>query len=87
MHHLNGLVTNTSHLPSFPSLFFVSLSSFLHLFSYCIQPNSFKSVLGAVVEGGLHYMHLLMSSRVATRMVRMVQGTVGTLQDFILFFE
>ena len=65
----------------------VSLSSFLHLFCYCIQPNLFRSVLGAVVEDGLHYMHLLMSSRVATRMVPTVQGTVDTLQDFTLFFE
>ena len=40
-----------------------------------------------VVEGCLHYMHLLMSSRVATKMAPMVQGTVGGLLDFTLLFE
>ena len=46
-HHLNGLVTNTSHLLSLPSLFFVSLSSFLHLFCYCIHASKlFQKCLG-----------------------------------------
>ena len=45
-----------------------------------IQSHCFRSASGVVVvEGDLHYMHLLISSRVTTRMVPMAQGTVDTL--------
>ena len=49
IHYLSGLVASIFHLPSWPSLFFVSLSSFLQLFCYCIQQNLFRSVLGSCI--------------------------------------
>ena len=45
-----------------------------HIVSEVPQPSGV-----VVVEGDLHYMDLLISSRVTTRMVPMAQGTVGIL--------
>ena len=77
------------HLPfALPAIFILCIFVFLPALFLLLYPMKiFRSALGAVEEGCLHYMHLLMSSKAATRMAPMVQGTAGTLQDFTLFFE
>ena len=77
------------HIPFAPlAIFVLCIFIFFPALVLLLYPTkAFEKCLGCCGRRWLALHAFLMSSRVPTRMVLMVQGTVGTLQDFTLFFE